>query len=221
MAINFIDQLDTLKGRLARMSALVQQVVEQAIDSVYSGNETLANQIVLTDNRVDNEEVEIEKLAVKLLALHQPTAIDLRLITTIIKANSDLERIADCAVNCAQRVTQLKRETDYRPPADLRLMGNSVIAVLRDSLQALNLGDAMLAKKVVLSDHEVDALYANIVQDMLSGMGNGDAAAVEIRFANIMIAKNLERIGDHCTNIAEDVIYVSTGHIIRHHAHAI
>src|SRR5687768_798849 len=175
MALNFIDQLDTLKGRLARMSALVQQVVEQAVDSVFSGNESLADQTVATDNRVDDEEVEIEKLAVKLLALHQPTAIDLRLITTIIKANSDLERIADCAVNCAQRVSQLKRETDYRPPADLKLMANTVVAVLRDTLKCLNLGDETLAKKVVCSDHTVDALYASIVQDMLSGMGNGNA----------------------------------------------
>lgn len=221
MAINFIDQLDTLKGRLARMSALVQQVVEQTVDSVFSGNEALADQIVASDNRVDDEEVEIEKLAVNLLALHQPTAIDLRLITTIIKVNSDLERIADCAVNCAQRVTQLTRETDYRPPADLKQMGNAVVALLRDALAAMNLGDDQLARKVVRGDTAIDTLYAGIVQDMLAGMGNGNPAEAEVRFANIMIAKNFERIGDHCTNIAEDVIYVFTGNIIRHHLHAI
>jgi phosphate transport system protein len=221
MTINFIDQLESLKGRLARMSALVQQVVEQTVDSVFSGNETLADQIVANDKRVDDEEVEIEKLAVKLLALHQPTAIDLRRIMTIIKVNSDLERIADCAVNCAQRVSQLKRETDYRPRADLKQMGNGVVALLRDALTAMNMGDEQLARQVVRGDTAIDTLYAGIVQDMLSGMGNVDAAEAEIRFANIMIAKNLERIGDHCTNIAEDVIYLFTGNIIRHHLHTI
>ena len=221
MAINFIDQLETLRSRLARMSALVQQVVEQTVDSVFSGNEELADEIVASDNRVDDEEIEIEKLAINLLALHQPTAIDLRLITTIIKVNSDLERIADCAVNCAQRVSQLTRETDYHPPAELRQMGNAVVALLRDALKAMNLGDELLARRVVRGDVVIDRIYSGIVQDMLSGMGNGNAAEAEVRFANIMIAKNLERIGDHCTNIAEDVIYVFTGHIIRHHAHAI
>ncbi len=213
MTINFIDQLENLKSRVARMSALVQQVVEQAVESVLSCDEKLAEQTILTDKRVDDEEVEIEKLAINLLALHQPAAVDLRLIMTIIKVNSDLERIADCAVNCAQRVGPLVREHNYRPPADLRLMGTRVVTILQNSLKALNLGDQDIAKEVVRSDDVVDALYAQIVQDMLSNMQGADT---EVNFGNIMIAKNLERIGDHCTNIAEDVIYVNTGLIIRH-----
>ncbi|HEV7298080.1 MAG TPA: phosphate signaling complex protein PhoU [Tepidisphaeraceae bacterium] len=213
MAINFTDQLETLQNRLARMSALVQQVVEQSVDSIVSCNERLAEQTIATDKRVDDEEVEIEKLAINLLALHQPTAIDLRIIMTVIKANSDLERIADCAVNCAQRVRPLVLEHNYRAPADLKLMGNSVVNLLRSTLKALNLGDQNLAKEVVRSDDVVDALYAQIVQDMLSNMQGSDT---EVNFGNIMMAKNLERIGDHCTNIAEDVIYVHTGLIIRH-----
>jgi phosphate transport system protein len=217
MAINFIDQLDFLKNRLARMSALVQQVVEQAVDAIGSCNHALAEQTIAVDQRVDNEEVEIERLAINLLALHQPTAIDLRSIMTIIKANSDLERIADCAVNCAQRVRPLALEHNYRAPADLKLMGSHVVNMLRSTLKALNLGDENLAKEVVRSDDVVDALYAQIVQEMLNDMQGGDT---EVNFGNIMMAKNLERIGDHCTNIAEDVIYVHTGLIIRH-LHAI
>jgi phosphate transport system protein len=217
MSIIFTDQLEALKSRLARMSALVQQVVEQAVDSVLSGNTKLADEIVDTDNRVDEEEVQIEKLAINLLALHQPTAIDLRLIATVIKVNSDLERIADCAVNCAQRVSQLYRETDYRPPNDLKRMGQLVVSILRDALKALNLGDEIVARQVVRADDAIDQLYAKLVQDMLLTMEKGTDA----NFANIMIAKNLERIADHCTNIAEDVIYVFTGNIVRHHQHPI
>jgi phosphate transport system protein len=217
MSIIFTDQLEALKSRLARMSALVQQVVEQAVDSVLSGNTKLADEIVDTDNRVDEEEVQIEKLAINLLALHQPTAIDLRLIATVIKVNSDLERIADCAVNCAQRVSQLYRETDYRPPNDLKRMGQLVVSILRDALKALNLGDEIVARQVVRADDAIDQLYAKLVQDMLLTMEKGTDA----NFATIMIAKNLERIADHCTNIAEDVIYVFTGNIVRHHQHPI
>jgi phosphate transport system protein len=213
MIINFLDQLDTLRSRVARMSALVQQVVEQAVESVIACDERLAEQTIATDKRVDDEEVEIEKLAINLLALYQPAAVDLRLIMTIIKVNADLERIADCAVNCAQRVSPLVREHSYRPPADLRLMGTRVVTLLQNTLKALNLGDENIAKDVVRSDDVVDALYAQIVQDMLSHMQGADT---EVNFGNIMIAKNLERIGDHCTNIAEDVIYVHTGLIIRH-----
>jgi phosphate transport system protein len=219
MSIIFTDQLEILKSRLARMSALVQQVVEQAVDSVLSGNTKLADEIVDTDNRIDEEEVQIEKLAINLLALHQPTAIDLRLITTVIKVNSDLERIADCAVNIAQRVSQLYRETDYRPPADLKRMAQLVVEILRDALKALNLGDEILARQVVRADDAIDQLYARLVQEMLLTMEKG--TQTDANFANIMIAKNLERIADHCTNIAEDVIYVFTGNIVRHHQHPI
>jgi phosphate transport system protein len=215
MAINFIDQLEVLKARVARMCALVQQVVEQAVHALQTGDGHLADQTIATDKRVDDEEVEIEKFAINLLALHQPTAIDLRLITTIIKVNSDLERIADCAVNCAQRVAPLAHIGTYYPPPELKQMGNAVIATLRDTVKAFNLGDESLARKVVRSDDVVDVLYAKIVENMLSAM-TGDGASANVNLSNIMIAKNLERIGDHCTNIAEDVIYVHTGRIIRH-----
>jgi phosphate transport system protein len=142
---------------------------------------------------------------------------DLRLITSVIKANNDLERIADCAVNIAQRVLPLAQDDGYAPPADLRLMGTSVVANLRDALKAFNLNDVELARQVARNDDLVDALYHQIVQDTLSRLqsaSNHTNASVEL--ANVMIAKNLERIADHCTNIAEDVVYVQSGRIIRH-----
>ena len=217
MSRHLIDLLDDLKTRVARMSALVQQIVERAIDAVLDADADLARRTILEDERIDDEEVLVEKAAIDLLALHQPAAGDLRLITSVIKANSDLERIADCAVNVAQRVLMLPKGGEFEPPDDMRLMCTSVVANLRDAVKAFNLGDVDLAKQVVRNDDVVDALYHQIVQDMLARMeqsGGGYDASTQL--ANVMIAKNLERIADHCTNIAEDVIYVQSGRIVRH-----
>jgi phosphate transport system protein len=214
MAQQLIDRLDELKDRVARLTSLVQQVAEMAVQSILNTDAALAHQVHGLDQRIDEEEVEVERQAIDLLALYQPAAGDLRLITVIIKANSDLERIADCAVNAAQRVGALARG-GYHAPADLRMMCNSVLAALRDTIKAFNLSDQAMARQVLRGDDVVDALYNQIVQDMLTRLeaGGGDA---NVELSNIMIAKNLERMADHCTNIAEDVIYAHTGRIIRH-----
>ena len=211
-----LDELLTeLRDRIARMSAMVQQVVDEAVEAVLTADAKLARKVIDGDTRIDNEEVRVEKAAIDLLALHQPAAGDLRLITTVIKVNSELERIADCAVNAAQRVLPLARDGDPAVPDDLRLMCNTVVATLRDAVRAFNKNDADLARQVMRSDDVVDALYHQIVRDMLARIEmDGRRAGVDL--SSIMIAKNLERIADHCTNIAEDVIYIHTGRIIRH-----
>ena len=215
MARNLHESLTEVRTRLARMTAAIQALVEQAVESVFQADPRLAQEAIRSDARVDDEEVQVERMAIDLLALHQPAASDLRLVTTIIKVNSDFERIADCAVNVAQRVLPLARVGEYRPPADLKLMGGTVVTTLRDTIKAFNLADADLARQVLRSDDVVDALYHQIVQDMLAEMER-DGASASTDLSNIMIAKNLERIADHCTNIAEDVIYVHSGRIIRH-----
>jgi phosphate transport system protein len=215
MSRHLQDLLSDLKARLARMTAIVQQIVEQSVESVFAADPRLAQQAIDLDRKIDDEEVKVERVAIDLLALHQPAASDLRLITTIIKVNSDFERIGDCAVNIAQRVLPLAHDGGYAPPNDLRLMGNSVVATLRDTIKAFNLGDGDLARQVLRSDDVVDALYHQIVQDMLAGM-EADGSQANTDLSNIMIAKNLERIADHCTNVAEDVIYIQSGRIIRH-----
>ena len=215
MSRHLQDLVADLKSRVARMSASVQQSVEQVVEAIFNADAALAQRVIDLDRKIDDEEVKVEKTAIDLLALHQPAARDLRLVTSIIKVNSDLERVADCAVNAAQRVIPLARQEGYAPPAELKLMCNTVIATLRDTIKAFNLADAELARQVLRSDDVVDALYHQIVQDMLVGMERGGADA-NTRLSNIMIAKNLERIADHCTNIAEDVIYVQSGRIIRH-----
>jgi phosphate transport system protein len=215
MSHHFLDVLDDLKSRLARMTAMVQQSVEMSVEAVFTLDPALMEQVINGDAKIDEEEVKVEKAAIDLLALYQPAASDLRLITTIIKVNGDFERIADCAVNVAQRVQYLRNVDHYEPPTDLRVMANSVVATLRDTIKAFNLADENLARRVLRGDDVVDALYHQIVQDMLNMMETQSHKANR-DLSNIMIAKNLERIADHCTNIAEDVIYVHSGRIIRH-----
>ncbi len=215
MSQRFLGLLEELKGQLARMAATVQQAVEQSIESVFTLDATLARSVIDSDQRVDKDEVKIERSAIALLALHSPAATDLRLITGILKANNDYERIADCAVNIAHRVLPMTQFGRFELPPDLRLLANTVMTCLRDTIKAFNLGDEKLARQVVANDDVIDAVYHQIVQDTISHMEN-DKRDVNINLALIMIAKNLERIGDHCVNVAEDVIYVRSGNIVRH-----
>lgn len=216
MSRQFTEELNDLKDKVARMSVLVQAAVEQAVEASQRLDVQLAKSMMQGDSRIDEDEVKIEQAAIRLLALHQPTAVDLRLITTIIKVNGDLERIADCAVNVAQRVIMIdEMDGRYDLPADLRLMGNSVVTMLRDTVKAFNQQDESAARSVLRGDDVVDALYGQIVQDVLGEL-ESDRSRAQAGLANMMIAKNLERIADHCTNIAEDVIYVCSGRIVRH-----
>jgi phosphate transport system protein len=215
MSHHLNDLLENLRTQVARMSTLVLQSVEQACEAVFSSDAKLAQETIVMDQRIDDEEVRVEKSAIDVLALQQPAAGDLRTVATIIKVNADFERIADCAVNIAQRVLLLSHLPDYVPPSDLKLMANTVLSTLRDTIKAFNLRDEDLARRVLKSDDVVDALYHQIVQDMICLMET-DGQKANTELGNIMIAKNLERIADHCTNIAEDVVYIHTGRIIRH-----
>jgi len=196
MAHHLIDRLDELKDHVARLTSLVQQAAEMAVQSVLNADASLAQRVTDLDDHIDDEEVKIEKEAIDLLALYQPAASDLRLITIIIKANSDFERIADCAVNASQRVLPLMRG-GYHVPTDLRMMCNGVLTTLRDTIKAFNLSDETLARQVLRGDDVVDALYHQIAQDMLTRLEAGSGADANIELSNIMIAKNLERMADH------------------------
>ena len=214
MSLHFSDQLDTLRGRVARMTSLVQEIVEKSIEAVLHLDVDLAQKTVGFDARINEEEVHIERQAIDLLALYQPAAIDLRMITMIIKANGDFERIADCAVNIAQRMPLLAKMGDYIVSPDLKLMANTVVGTLRDTTHAFNLNDIEQAKSVLKSDDVLDALYHQIITESLGGLEGERMANRDL--STIMMAKNIERIGDHCVNISEDIVYVRSGRIIRH-----
>jgi phosphate transport system protein len=215
MAQHFAQLLDSLRGDVAQMTAKVQHVIETAAEAVQRLDPTLAQRAIVEDERIDTDEVEIEKSAVNLLALYQPAAVDLRYITSVIKVNNDFERIADCAVNVAQRVPFLVEQPDARLPANLIAMGNSVVRTLRDTINAFNLSDVELARNVIRADSALNALYHGIMMDCLENLEHRQFPAGR-NLAVVMIAKNYERIGDHCTNIAEDIIYITSGQIIRH-----
>lgn len=228
MATMLHSALEDLQEKMARMAARVTQSVERATDAVLRGDAELVEKILKADNRIDEEEVVVERDAINLLALYQPAAIDLRRITTIIKANSDLERIGDCAVNIATNGRPLidaRREgEDVRVPAAVHELAACVLKTLRDAILAFNQQDITAARRVLAGDGRLDALYHQTVQHMLGRMPhdieNADDACRERRisqdFAVILVAKALERIGDHCTNIAEDVVYIASGEIVRH-----
>jgi phosphate transport system protein len=223
MAQHFSQLLDALRADVARMTSKVQRVVEQATESLILRDVGLAQLAIEGDKQVDFDEVVVEKNAFRLLALYQPAAADLRFITSVIKVNNDFERIADCAVNVAQRVPSIARQRDLVLPRDLIDMANAVVEVLRTTNNAFNLGNVELAKDVIRADDKQDALYHQIVQDTLASLANQPAPErggippdPSRDLAVIMTAKNYERIGDHCTNIAEDILYISSGQIVRH-----
>ena len=191
------------------MTSLVQEIVDNSVEAVIHLDLKLAEQAAKLDNRIDEEEVNIERDAIDLLARYQPAAIDLRMITTIIKVNGDFERIADCAVNIADRVPLLAEMGDYIISTDLKLMANTAVSTLRETIRAFNLNDFELAQHVLRSDDVLDALYHQIITDSLNSLANEHKANRDL--STIMMAKNIERIGDHCTNVAEDIVYVQSG----------
>jgi len=223
MSIQLLKLMEDLKLRMSRMTGRVLHVVETATQAVVHNDMQLARVAMEADRLVDSEELDIERRAIDLLALHHPAAADLRFITRVIKVNGDFERIGDCAVNVAQRVPSISRQAvlgdgrDRREPIpdDLRRMSALVISNLRDTVNAFNLADTILAEKILAADDEIDAYYHQIVQDMLQMFEDKPHDAGR-ELALVMVAKNYERIGDHCTNVAEDIIYMSRGEVIRH-----
>ena len=216
MAQHFAELLDDLRARVARLTSKVQKVVEQATEALVNRDISIAQSAIDADKTVDADEVQVEKHAINLLALYQPAAADLRFIASVIKVNADFERIADCAVNVAQRVPSLARRREIPLPTDLIAMANGMVDMLRTTTNAFNLSNVEMAKDVIRSDNNIDAYYHQIVQEMLQRQGDKTTRDPDRDLAIIMTAKNYERIGDHCTNVAEDILYITSGQIIRH-----
>jgi phosphate transport system protein len=215
MTTHFVHLLDDLRRRALRMASLVEDMLHEACDAVFSADQALASRVVARDRDVDSEEVQVESEVIRLLALYQPVGSDLRLLCTILKVNNDLERVADCAVNIAERARHLPLGFGAPQLNELKQMANAVRQVLRKAIQAYANEDAEAAQKLISADDAVDALYGQFIRELIdeaSAAPTGMASHLDI----LSIAKNLERIADHATNIAEDVIYLKTGKIIRH-----
>lgn len=215
MTAHFVHLLDELQRRSLRMASLVEDIVQEACEAVFDDDKKLARRVISRDQEVDAEEVRIEAETVRLMALYQPVGSDLRLLCTVLKVNNDLERIADCAVNIAERAEHLDHHAVSNEVTTIRQMAGIVRHMLRTAIQAYGDQNADGGQKVLSEDEAVDATYAQIIRSVVAdAAGNPDSMAAYLDI--LSIAKNLERMADHATNIAEDVVYLSTGEIVRH-----
>jgi phosphate transport system protein len=215
MTAHFVNQLDDLRRRSLRMASQAEDMVEEACEAVFSADVALAQRVIARDREVDAEEVEVEKEVIRLMALYQPVGGDLRLLCTVLKVNSDLERVADCAVNIAERARNPDVQVLAATNDQLQQMYPLVRRVLRSAVHAYNLEDADSAQLVLREDIAIDALYQEIARRTVA-VTSEQPGNFPAQLDMLAVAKTLERIADHAMNIAEDVIFLATGAIVRH-----
>ncbi len=213
---HFHRELDKIKKMILSLGALVEQRVNRIKQAIEDRDVDLAKEIIHLDHEVDEMEVEIEEECLKVIALHQPVATDLRFLVAVIKINNDLERIGDQVVNIGQRVVRIAKRPVAPYHFDYSLMADKAEAMLRMSLDSLVNQDLDLAIKVLHTDDEVDKLkdeaYDRIKQAMTDGLTEDIGYMINL----LLISRHIERLADHATNIAEEVIYMIEGDIVRH-----
>ena len=212
---HFDEELVELKTKLLRMAGLAEDQIDKALTALVNRDSALARQVIERDHQVNALDVEIDEDCIRLLALHQPAARDLRLITTAMKIATELERISDLAENVCERAIELNEEPQLKPYIDIPRMGRWARTMVKESIDAFVKDDAILARKVLADDDFVDDLMEQLFRELLSFMLESPQTitrAIRLSF----IAKYLERMADHATNIAELVVYLVEGKIIRH-----
>lgn len=215
MNVHLHREVEKLKKKILSYSADVESALHKAIKSLKDRDVELAKSVIVTDEELDQLEVEIEEDCLKILALHTPVANDLRFIIAVLKINNDLERIADQAANIAERVPPLCNWESWTLPVELNLMVERSQSMLKKSLEALINLDIKKAREVIVEDDEVDELNSKMYQ-IIEDMICKNPADIDC-FINILtVSRNLERVADLVTNIAEDVIYMVKGEIVRH-----
>ena len=208
-------QLEKLRSSVLEMGGLVEDQIAQAMRALTTRDRDLAQATIARDHMVNRLDVEIDDLAIKLLALHQPAARDLRLITTALKVTTDLERIGDLAEHIAERAQELAVELPIKPTIDLPRMADLARGMLHRSLDAFVREDEKLALAVCSADDTIDQLHEQLFCDLISFMAD-DPRTVSRAMRLLFVSKYLERVGDHATNIAEMVIFMAQGRSIRH-----
>jgi phosphate transport system protein len=217
MERHFEQDLEELKQRLLWMGSLSERAVHQAVQAVLDVEEHMAESVLEEENAINEMQIEVDERVTRLLAQQHLVAVDLRFILAVSRINNDLERIGDQAVNIAQSALRILRHPQVKPYVDLPRMSEIAEGMVRDSLNALVRGDLDLARSVLARDDQVDLLRDQMFRELLTYMME-NSAVVFPAFELILVAKNLERIGDHATNIAEDVIYIVAGRDVRHPA---
>jgi len=211
------EERNELHKGILRMGVLVQEAIFKSTDALKNRDKVQAQEVIANDNKIDELELAIDERCIDLIARFQPMAGDLRFIATGMKINAELERIADLAVDIAQRVLELVDKPILKPLVDIPKLSVVAQTMVRDAIDAFVKKDISLAKKVVLSDSEADKLRNLISDELINDFMAKDASTAPRAVPLLLISRHLERICDHTTNIAEDVIYMVEGKVVKHH----
>jgi len=213
---HFQEELESLQERLLAMGGLAEERVREAVRSLSSRDRGLVEHVLMGDEPINDLHIEVDDRCFKLLALHQPMAADLRTIVAAVKINTDLERVGDLAVNIAEAAKRYLQHPPVKPLIDIPRMADIAQGMLRDALDAYVRRDTALAEAVIGEDDRLDALKTQIFRELLTYMLS-DPTTIEPALDLILVSRHLERIGDHATNIAEDVIFMVSAKDVRHH----
>ncbi len=216
MQRHFDEELKELHKDILKMGVLVQEAIFKSIEALKNRDKSPADEVINTDDKIDELELVIDEKCIDLIARYQPMAGDLRFITTGMKINAELERIADLAVDIAQRVLELVDKPLLKPLVDIPKLSAIAQNMVRDVIDSFIKKDVELAKKVVLSDSEADKLRNIVCDELTNDYMARDASTASRAVPLLLIARHLERICDHTTNIAEDVIYMVEGKVVKH-----
>jgi phosphate transport system protein len=208
-------EIDRLKRKILALGAMVEENLRLAVQAIETRDVDKARRVIAADLEVDEVEVEVEEECLKLLALYQPVAKDLRFIVAVVKINNELERIGDLAANVAERAAQLADEFPVPVPPSLPVIADRTRCILAKVLDALVYQDAVAARKMLAADDEVDALYRKLLEELKDEL-RADLDHLDAIVLLFSVARYMERLADHATNIAEDVLYMVEGEITRH-----
>jgi phosphate transport system protein len=214
---HFQDELEQLKSLLLAMGGLAEDRVRSALHGLVDRDPPSIARVLVGDEAINRLHIEVDDRCFRLLALHQPVAVDLRGIVSAVKINADLERVGDLAVNIAEAAERYLAHPPVKPLVDIPRMGSIAQSMLRDALDAFVRRDLKLAQTVLDRDDELDGLKTKVFRDLLAFMLD-DKTTVEPALDLILISRHLERIGDHATNVAEDVIFMVSAKDVRHHS---
>jgi phosphate transport system protein len=212
---HFDRDLEGLKGKLLRMASIAESMIDRTIQELVDRDEQAVEKLPADEQEINRLQIEIDEEAMTLMATQQPVAMDLRFIFAVTRINSELERIGDLAVNITDNVRVLIQQPPLKPLIDIPRMADLARRMVRDSLDAFVKADALKAQAVIMTDDQVDDLRDQVVRELLTYM-MADPGAIERALALILVGRHLERIADHATNIAEDVIYMCQGRDVRH-----
>jgi phosphate transport system protein len=214
---HFQEELEQLQARLLAMGGLAEDRVRASVEGLVSRDMTVVDSVLAGDTPINELHIEIDQRCFTLLALHQPMAVDLRAIVSAVKINTDLERVGDLAVNIAEAATRYLKHPPVKELIDIPRMARIAQSMLRDALDAFVRRDTGMAQRVLDQDDELDGLKTQVFRELLTYMLQ-DPSTIEPALDLILVSRHLERIGDHATNVAEDVIFMVSARDVRHHA---